>query len=208
MTDAIPIPDPDTHPSGKSETDQLYEEITGLPSPKREPPTPMVKPPLGITPRQVWMEQRADDLRAVIRRYNNAGKIVPRTWKSELTELEIKLGQPAEPFGGWVFPHMCKDGHEQIGHRNSESELCPLCTALQKPKVLGPRDSDRVVIERQKEQIQFWMEQVENLKQLLSFRTAERDLYSSNLTAIFRLANTQFDRAPKEPTLPSEDIGE
>lgn len=25
------------------------------------------------------------------------------------------------------YPHMCKDGHEEIGHRDSEHEMCPMC---------------------------------------------------------------------------------
>lgn len=31
---------------------------------------------------------------------------------------------------GNVFPHMCRDGHVEIGHRDSESELCPLCREI------------------------------------------------------------------------------
>jgi len=30
------------------------------------------------------------------------------------------------------YPHMCRDGHQQIGHRDSEHEMCPLCRALAK----------------------------------------------------------------------------
>ena len=32
--------------------------------------------------------------------------------------------------GVWYFPHMCRDGHAIIGHKDSESELCPVCTLL------------------------------------------------------------------------------
>ena len=28
------------------------------------------------------------------------------------------------------YPHMCRDEHEQIGHRDSEHEMCPVCRAL------------------------------------------------------------------------------
>lgn len=28
------------------------------------------------------------------------------------------------------YPHMCRDGHEEIGHHDSEHEECPLCRAL------------------------------------------------------------------------------
>jgi hypothetical protein len=27
------------------------------------------------------------------------------------------------------YPHMCRDGHEEIGHRDSENEMFPLCRA-------------------------------------------------------------------------------
>lgn len=30
-----------------------------------------------------------------------------------------------------TYPHMCRDGHVQIGHSDSESEICPLCGALE-----------------------------------------------------------------------------
>jgi hypothetical protein len=26
-----------------------------------------------------------------------------------------------------TFPHMCRDGHIEIGHADSEHELCPMC---------------------------------------------------------------------------------
>lgn len=29
-----------------------------------------------------------------------------------------------------TYPHMCRDGHVQIGHSDSENEMCPLCVAL------------------------------------------------------------------------------
>jgi hypothetical protein len=29
-----------------------------------------------------------------------------------------------------TYAHMCRDGHEQIGHRDSEHELCPLCRVI------------------------------------------------------------------------------
>jgi hypothetical protein len=27
------------------------------------------------------------------------------------------------------YPHMCRDGHAEIGHSDSESEMCPLCVS-------------------------------------------------------------------------------
>lgn len=28
------------------------------------------------------------------------------------------------------YPHMCRDGHVEIGHADSENERCPLCRVL------------------------------------------------------------------------------
>lgn len=28
-----------------------------------------------------------------------------------------------------AYPHMCRDGHTEIGHSDSEHERCPLCRA-------------------------------------------------------------------------------
>lgn len=35
-----------------------------------------------------------------------------------------------------TYPHMCRDGHQQIGHSDSEHEQCPLCRALDAAKAL------------------------------------------------------------------------
>jgi hypothetical protein len=29
-----------------------------------------------------------------------------------------------------TYPHMCRDGHPEIGHADSEHEQCPLCRTL------------------------------------------------------------------------------
>jgi hypothetical protein len=47
------------------------------------------KPPLGITPHQLWIEQRVYAINAAIRRYESAGKPVPREWRTELHCYEI-----------------------------------------------------------------------------------------------------------------------
>jgi len=28
------------------------------------------------------------------------------------------------------YPHMCRDGHVEIGHSDSEHEMCPMCRVL------------------------------------------------------------------------------
>jgi hypothetical protein len=30
---------------------------------------------------------------------------------------------------GWTYAHMCRDEHVQIGHNDSEHEMCPVCRA-------------------------------------------------------------------------------
>lgn len=30
----------------------------------------------------------------------------------------------------YTYAHMCRDGHQQIGHNDSEHEQCPLCRAI------------------------------------------------------------------------------
>lgn len=43
---------------------------------------------------------------------------------------DIVARREAEFRPGIRYPHFCCDGHENIGHANSESEMCPLCEAL------------------------------------------------------------------------------
>ncbi len=40
-------------------------------------------------------------------------------------ELIAKLADPQHGF--FTYAHMCRDEHEQIGHNDSEHEMCPLC---------------------------------------------------------------------------------
>lgn len=37
---------------------------------------------------------------------------------------------PAAPSHAYAYPHMCRDGHVQIGHEDSEHEQCPLCRTM------------------------------------------------------------------------------
>ena len=30
---------------------------------------------------------------------------------------------------GFRYPHMCRDGHREVGHADSENEQCPVCLA-------------------------------------------------------------------------------
>ena len=40
-------------------------------------------------------------------------------------EQEVRTGMNM-----YRYAHMCRDGHQQIGHNDSEHEMCPLCRAL------------------------------------------------------------------------------
>lgn len=49
------------------------------------------KPPLGLMPRSVWLENRRDDIYDAIARYRAAGKDVSRDWLNELLDLDDQM---------------------------------------------------------------------------------------------------------------------
>lgn len=49
-----------------------------------------------------------------------------RTTADTILELRAQVEELTRK-GGWVYPHMCRDGHVEIGHADSSSEMCPLC---------------------------------------------------------------------------------
>ncbi|MDD9148144.1 hypothetical protein OYT88_06230 [Sporolactobacillus sp. CQH2019] len=51
----------------------------------------MVKPPLGIMPKNIWLQQRLDDLLEAIDRYYAAGYEPRKEWQDERNELFFKL---------------------------------------------------------------------------------------------------------------------
>ena len=50
----------------------------------------MSKPPLGLTPRFIWIEQRKQDIIDAVRRYTEANKEIPTEWINEYNEI-LKL---------------------------------------------------------------------------------------------------------------------
>ena len=46
------------------------------------------KPPLGLMPRKLWDEKRADEIRAAIERYQEAGVVIPAEWIEEYDEIK------------------------------------------------------------------------------------------------------------------------
>lgn len=49
------------------------------------------KPPLGLMPRQIWLENRRDDIYDAIARCRDAGKDVSRDWLNELLDLDNEM---------------------------------------------------------------------------------------------------------------------
>lgn len=46
------------------------------------------KPPLGLVPRKIWDEKRAEEIKAAIDRYTKAGIDIPNAWVDEYFEIE------------------------------------------------------------------------------------------------------------------------
>lgn len=46
------------------------------------------KPPLGLMPRKLWDEKRANEIKAAINRYAKAGLEIPTAWVEEYFEIE------------------------------------------------------------------------------------------------------------------------
>lgn len=60
---------------------------------KRFPEYSNLRPPLGIMPMDIWIEQRIDDLNNAIARYENAGLLPNKEWKDEIIYLSIHYMQ-------------------------------------------------------------------------------------------------------------------
>lgn len=45
------------------------------------------KPPLGLRPKYVWLQERRDEIMDAMNRYSHAGKVVPVEWIEELKAL-------------------------------------------------------------------------------------------------------------------------
>jgi len=68
------------------------EDVTdGLEEIVADEVTDRQKPPLGLMPRQMWLENRRDDIYDAIARYRTAGKDVSRDWLNELLDLDNEM---------------------------------------------------------------------------------------------------------------------
>jgi hypothetical protein len=50
--------------------------------------TAMQKPPLGLRPKWVYLEERIEEISAAIKHYQDAGLPVPNEWRRELVEVQ------------------------------------------------------------------------------------------------------------------------
>ena len=50
-----------------------------------------VEPPLGLTPKSIWMKLRLKDIKEAAKRYESVGKEIPKEWIEEAGELALKL---------------------------------------------------------------------------------------------------------------------
>lgn len=46
----------------------------------------------------------------------------------------------SDGFQPYSYPHMCRDDHIQIGHKDSEHEMCPLCRTIAFLRILLGED--------------------------------------------------------------------
>lgn len=49
-----------------------------------------IKPPLGVTPRDMWDRKRQEELAAAMKRYLEAGEQIPKEWLDEYNEISDK----------------------------------------------------------------------------------------------------------------------
>lgn len=50
------------------------------------------KPPIGLMPERIWKLHRFEDVTAAIRRYSDAGRVIPDEWLDEYRRLKNELG--------------------------------------------------------------------------------------------------------------------
>ena len=53
----------------------------------------IIKPPIGLTPRFLHLEQRLQDIKEACKRYEDAGKCVPTDWFAERVRIEVELNR-------------------------------------------------------------------------------------------------------------------
>lgn len=51
------------------------------------PPMPRVKPPIGLTPKRIWLSMRFNDIKSAIERFMADNHTIPIEWIEEYNEL-------------------------------------------------------------------------------------------------------------------------
>lgn len=51
------------------------------------PPMPRTKPPIGLTPKRIWLSIRFNDIKSAIERYTSENHTIPIEWIEEYNEL-------------------------------------------------------------------------------------------------------------------------
>lgn len=57
----------------------------------------MNKPPIGIKPRFVWLDDRKIEIKEAIRRYLNTDLKIPLEWVKEYNQIIKEIGEENEP---------------------------------------------------------------------------------------------------------------
>lgn len=50
-----------------------------------------IAPPIGLMPKSIWMKLRLKDIKEAVKRFESAGKEIPKEWIEEAGELALKL---------------------------------------------------------------------------------------------------------------------
>lgn len=83
---------------------------------------PKQKPPLGLKPQKIWVEERIKEILEAMARYNEAGKAIPREWLEELgehiAENTTKIKTSSEPLKNIILEI------KQICQRNNLLSTC------------------------------------------------------------------------------------
>lgn len=82
------------------------------------------------------IEQKQTALRDEIWQAYHAGRNDREGFEAQLVQRMNAIEREIHLIDGTLginyYPHMCRDGHQQIGHRDSEHEMCPLCREIAK----------------------------------------------------------------------------
>ena len=73
------------------------------------------------------LEKKLDEFRE---EFNMQAGFEDNREKNMMKQLDALEQEVRTEMNMFRYAHMCRDGHQQIGHNDSEHEMCPLCRAL------------------------------------------------------------------------------